>query len=114
MGDFCVTCGLTHLPILAGDPTVAVILRRPLGRLDIGSVNETLFAPVDFPSEFITVVKGLYDNYGRIEGAGLPESSGRMRCFSGRSPGTRPWLMSAGTGPRWAPRPTWTLDRRAG
>lgn len=73
MGSFNVTCGLTRLPILAGDAAVAVVIRRPLNQLRVDGAYELLFHHLDFPDEIITVAKGEYDDYGRLEGVTLPE-----------------------------------------
>lgn len=61
MGCWDVTCGISHLPIQAGDPIRLSILRQPLYYDGIQKSWAT-WLPVSVP------LKGVYDNYGGIEG----------------------------------------------
>jgi hypothetical protein len=62
MGCWNETCGITRLPILAGDPVVMVVLAK-------GTVGADLFTGI-FPNHIEQIHCGMYSDYGWI--ADLP------------------------------------------
>lgn len=73
MGTFDVTCGVTHLPILAGDPCRFLFLRQVAVPQNIEDGDSTWqhswarWLPLSLP------IKGEYDGYGRVMyGEGVP------------------------------------------
>lgn len=65
MGSYDVTCSLTSLPIMIGDPCVLVVFKEKFNPREYMNCGD-----VDYYVDFI--MKSTYDDYGRVEN--MPDS----------------------------------------